>query len=105
MLLTLSFLAMLGGLQVLDKACQVADYLRDGLGWLKTKDKQREVKVTIEDAVENYLVEVEDVLADVNNRLVMKLNRGGKAIDSELVSPTNSYAGSTPANSFTTLLK
>ena len=85
----------------------MADYLRDGLGWLKAqeKDKARGKTITIEDAVDGYLVAVEDVLAEVNIRLQKKLERGGRDINSELVSPTNSYAGSTPANSFTTLLK
>ncbi len=71
----------------------------------KRKQEESRSSKTIEDAVDEYLVAIEDVVADVEVRLAIKVQKGGRAIDSELVSPTNSVAGSTPAASFSTAMR
>ncbi len=116
---------------VLQKTCKLADYLRFDCSKQESTSSER---MPIEEGIDKYLVEVENILSEVEVRLLNKVHRGGNAMDSELVSPTNSLRSqpsqpasptyssysspkgkgiasspsslhSTPANSFSNLLR
>ena len=110
----------------MQKARELADYLQTREA---AESPRKGPQKNISDAVDEYLTNVENVLSDISTRLVLKVNKRGKALDSELVSPPDtprtprtprswagntlnetfgsprSTPGSTPANSFTTLLR
>ena len=69
---------------MLQKTCELADYLQTR----EAAESPRKGPVdNIEDAIDKYLESVENVLSDIQTKLVLKVHRGGRASDAELVSP------------------
>ncbi|QDZ24244.1 hypothetical protein HOP50_12g67800 [Chloropicon primus] len=108
---------------VMQKACELADFLQSREA---AESPRRAEETKIDEAVDKYLESVENVLSDIQTKLIQKVHRDGRASDAELVSPPDtprtptmntgytlndtfgtpgSTPGLTPTNSFTSLLR